>query len=122
MDSVFQQAHMNTIHRLARMSKYNCFVDQIDFDLFPTYLTFVACPMFFSLIWLRLKNGYYRSSGAVLADVELIDKNAQAFNDDHAKVLIFAKKLKKDFNRILKRKPFLDAMIDHRFYFSRTIG
>ncbi|CAG8434040.1 10719_t:CDS:10 [Ambispora gerdemannii] len=67
-------------------SSYYDFVDHVNTQLYPMYLTIVAYPMCLNMILKRLQNGFYRHIEAVREDVKLILTNAMTFNEPRSKI------------------------------------
>ena len=50
----------SVLQELAHDSNLEVFVNEVPYEQFPTYLSFVAYPMYINLIRERLVNGFYR--------------------------------------------------------------
>ncbi|CAG8447947.1 12477_t:CDS:10 [Ambispora leptoticha] len=91
------------ITRYINNVSYYDFVDHVNTQLYPMYLTIVAYPMCLNMILKRLQNGFYRHIEAVREDVKLILTNATTFNEPRSRIARFARALHKDFEGQFKR-------------------
>ena len=58
------------------------FLDRVPVDVAPDYRSIIAGEMYFSLIKLRIENGFYRSQEALFSDIDLISYNAKIYNGE----------------------------------------
>ncbi|KAK9727984.1 hypothetical protein K7432_001390, partial [Basidiobolus ranarum] len=78
------------------------FREHVNFKHYPAYLQLIPYPMCFEMVLERVSQGFYRRSGAVLFDVELISSNAAIFNQVNAPITKLAKQLVNEYKRLLK--------------------
>lgn len=86
------------------MDDFQIFVHDVDFYLYPEYLSQIAYPICLTMIKERVENGFYRSERALLDDVDLVRHNAQKFNQVSSSVWKDAGRLVNFFKSRLQSK------------------
>ncbi|KAF9581332.1 Bromodomain and WD repeat-containing protein 1, partial [Lunasporangiospora selenospora] len=88
----YERIH-EVIQHLLQMEELQIFKSSVDFAEYPDYCKTIAYPMCLESIGERIASGYYRRSRAVQFDIELLEKNALAYNDPSSGIAMFAKHL-----------------------------
>ncbi|KAJ1912278.1 hypothetical protein IWQ60_009733 [Tieghemiomyces parasiticus] len=94
--------------------RYEVFVEHVDFAAYPSYLSAVAYPMCLDSVSQRLVNKYYRRIEAVTFDINLIQTNANLFNEPQSAIARAASKLVKTFQSQLRERlrPLRKLLLD----------
>ncbi|KAL3083410.1 hypothetical protein niasHS_011212 [Heterodera schachtii] len=77
---LFQQRISKLIEQLSHVKEVLPFLEPVDLHLYQDYPTYVFYPMDLTTIQERIHNNFYRRSLAILYDVQMLGKNALAYN------------------------------------------
>ncbi|KAL4459846.1 hypothetical protein ABPG74_003372 [Tetrahymena malaccensis] len=83
-------------------SEITCYFEEaVNLKKYKHYYEFVEFPMDISKIRRRLLNGYYRSQQSIFHDINLIDSNANKFNNPDSPICESSKKIKEILTSIV---------------------
>nr|CAB3226310.1 bromodomain and WD repeat-containing protein 3 [Phallusia mammillata] len=94
------------IETLLNFKMFFQFSGPVDFKIYPTYVLAVPYPIDLSLILRRLQSRFYRRKASLVWDIELLSKNALAFNKSDSKIVKTAQFLE---NRLLSFMDDIDC-------------
>ncbi|KAJ2887513.1 hypothetical protein FB639_001261 [Coemansia asiatica] len=97
-------ALLRVVDGLREEPDFGWFVKNVDYVVdYPDYLLNIAYPICLDTIYERLQNSFYRHIMAVAFDMELIQQNADTFNDPGTVVPIAAQKLISRYSQLLSQ-------------------
>ena len=69
------------------------FADEVSDEVAPGYSRVIACQMFLRRVLQRCRSGFYRSTDAVLDDLELILANCATYNADGSSIVTASRRM-----------------------------
>ncbi|KAJ2671529.1 hypothetical protein IWW42_003314 [Coemansia sp. RSA 1085] len=106
---------LRAVNALRNKAEFVWFVHNVDFvNDYPDYLLSVAYPMCLNTVRARLQSGFYRHVGAVAFDIQLIQENAEIFNDPGTVVPLAAQSLVAQFQQLTSHEPDSDSQVPRK--------
>ncbi|KAJ2451316.1 hypothetical protein EV183_003688 [Coemansia sp. RSA 2336] len=106
---------LRAVNRLRNKAEFVWFVHNVDFvNDYPDYLLNVAYPMCLDTVRARLQSGFYRHVDAVAFDVQLIQENAEIFNDPGTVVPLAAQSLVAQFQQLTRHESDSDSQVPRK--------